>query len=81
MELLLRGGYRSALYVLLDSAFDGCAVSFRALKPEVIAIGTGFGVVSFALLSVLGLPILLIFGFVRSLTVLPHFVVRSHRCL
>ena len=28
MELLLRGGYRSALYVLLDSAFDGCAVSF-----------------------------------------------------
>ena len=32
-------------------------------------------VVSFALLSVLGLPILLIFGFVRSLTVLPHFVV------
>ena len=48
---------------------------FRALKPEVIAIGTGFGIVSFALLSVLGLPILLIFGFVRSLTVLPHFVV------
>jgi hypothetical protein len=48
---------------------------FRALKPEVIAIGAGFGVVSFTVLSVLGLPILLIFGFVRSLTVLPHFIV------
>ena len=48
---------------------------FRALKPEVIAIGAGFGIVSFVLLSVLGLPVLLIFGFVRSLTVLPHFIV------
>ncbi len=48
---------------------------FRALKPEVIAIGAGFGIVSFISLSVLGLPILLIFGFVRSLTVLPHFIV------
>ncbi|MEE3234206.1 MAG: hypothetical protein VX294_08585 [Candidatus Latescibacterota bacterium] len=48
---------------------------FRALKPEVIAIGAGFGIVSFFVLSVLGLPILLVFGFVRSLTVLPHFIV------
>ena len=40
-----------------------------------IAIGAGFGIVSFFALSVLGLPILLIFGFVRSLTVLPHFIV------
>jgi len=48
---------------------------FRALKPEVIAMGTGFGLVSFIALSVLGLPVLLIFGFVRSLTVLPHFIV------
>ena len=48
---------------------------FRAIKPEVIAFGAGFGLLSFILLSVLGLPILLIFGFVRSLTHLPHFVV------
>ena len=48
---------------------------FKALKPEVIAFGAGFGLVSFILLSILGLPILLIFGFVRSLTHLPHFVV------
>ena len=48
---------------------------FRALKLEVIAFGAGFGLVSFILLSILGLPILLIFGFVRSLTILPHLVV------
>jgi hypothetical protein len=48
---------------------------FRALKPEVMAMGTAFGLVSFITLSVLGLPILLIFGFVRSLTTLPHWVI------
>ena len=48
---------------------------FQALKWEVITAGTVFGLVSYALLSVLGLPILLIFGFVRSLTQLPHFIV------
>ena len=48
---------------------------FRALKPEVIAFGAGLGLVSFFLLSILGLPILLIFGFVRSLASIPHYVV------
>ena len=48
---------------------------FRALKLEVIAFGAGIGLVSFILLSILGLPILLIFGFVRSLTTIPHYVV------
>jgi hypothetical protein len=48
---------------------------FRALKPNIIALGTTFGVLSYTLLSVLGLPILLVFGFVRSLTTIPHFVI------
>ena len=48
---------------------------FQALKWEIITAGTVFGLVSYILLSVLGLPILLIFGFVRSLTQLPHFIV------
>jgi heme A synthase len=30
---------------------------------------------SYILLNVLGLPILLIFGFVKALTILPHFIV------
>jgi hypothetical protein len=48
---------------------------FQALKPYIILTGAVFGLVSYSLLSVLGLPILLIFGFVRSLTTLPHFIV------
>ena len=47
---------------------------FKALKPWVIFSGTAFGLIGYSLLTLLGLPILLIFGFVRSLTVLPHFV-------
>ena len=37
--------------------------------------GKGRAKEGFSLLSLLGLPILLIFGFVRSLTTLPHFIV------
>ncbi|MBI2502083.1 MAG: hypothetical protein HYW07_02485 [Candidatus Latescibacteria bacterium] len=48
---------------------------FRALKPKIIGIGAAFGLVSYALLSMFGLPILLIFGFVRALAAIPHFVV------
>ena len=33
------------------------------------------GIVSFAVLSVFGLPILLIFGYVRSLTSIPHVLI------
>ena len=47
---------------------------FKALKPNVIAIGTAVGVGSYIILNMLGLPILLIFGFVKSLTILPHFI-------
>jgi len=48
---------------------------FKALKPNVIAAGTIIGVGSYILLNILGLPILLIFGFVKALTILPHFIV------
>lgn len=48
---------------------------FRAIKAKVIVAGAVFGIGSYALLSVLGLPILLVFGFVRALTSIPHWVV------
>ena len=48
---------------------------FQALKLNIIGFGTAFGLLSYVLLSILGLPILLIFGFVRALTQIPHFVV------
>jgi hypothetical protein len=48
---------------------------FRAIKKKVIVAGAVFGVGSYALLSVLGLPVLLVFGFVRALTGIPHWVI------
>jgi hypothetical protein len=48
---------------------------FEALKPKIAAIGLSIGIVFYAILSTLGLPVLLIFGYVRSLTVIPHYIV------
>ncbi|MDA0333556.1 MAG: hypothetical protein O2782_00130 [bacterium] len=48
---------------------------FRAIKPNIIAAGTVIGLGSYILLSVLGLPVLLVFGYIRSLTALPHWMV------
>ena len=48
---------------------------FKAIKPHLIGIGFGIGLVSFIVLSFFGLPILLIFGYVRSLTTIPHWLV------
>jgi hypothetical protein len=48
---------------------------FRAIKPGIIAAGTIVGLASYILLSVLGLPVLLVFGYVRALTTIPHWMV------
>ena len=48
---------------------------FRAIKPNIIAAGTIVGLGSYILLSVLGLPVLLVFGYVRALTTIPHWMV------
>ena len=48
---------------------------FQAIKTEIIGAGLIVGVGSFIVLSVFGLPILLIFGYVRSLTTIPHWMV------
>ena len=48
---------------------------FRAINKNIIFLGTGFGLVTFIVLSILGLPILLIFGYVRALTTIPHMMV------
>lgn len=48
---------------------------FRAINRNYILAGTAFGVGSYLLLSFLGLPILLIFGYVRALTTIPHWVI------
>ena len=48
---------------------------FRAIKPNIIAAGTIVGLGSYFLLSILGLPVLLVFGYVRALTTIPHWMV------
>ena len=54
---------------------DDKPILFEALKPRVISIGFGVGVVLFIILSIFGLPILLIFGYIQSMTAIPHMVV------
>lgn len=48
---------------------------FRAIKPNIIAAGTVVGLGSYILLSAFGLPVLLVFGYVRALTTIPHWMV------
>lgn len=48
---------------------------FRAWKPWLAAAGFGFGTVTYTVLNVARLPIMFVFGIVRGLGTLPHFVV------
>ena len=48
---------------------------FRAINKNYILAGTVFGVLSYILLSIFGLPVLLIFGYVRALTTIPHWII------
>ena len=48
---------------------------FRAINKNVIYIGTVVGLASYVLLSLFGLPVLLIFGYVRALTTIPHWMI------
>lgn len=58
-----------ALNTLLmqTSTLEGNSMFFQALRASYVAAGLGFGVLVYAILSVLGLPILLIYGVVRGL--------------
>lgn len=48
----------------------------KAIKYDVISIGFGFGLFFYVLLSLLGLPVLLIYGFIRGVGVaMPHFLI------
>jgi hypothetical protein len=47
----------------------------RAIKPELMATGLCFGLGAYGLLNYLRLPVLLIYGFIRGLGMLPHFIV------
>ena len=58
-----------ALNTLLmqTSTLEGNSLFFQALNIDYVAIGLGLGLVTYALLSILGLPVLLVYGVVRGL--------------
>ncbi|NVM24839.1 MAG: peptide transporter [Desulfobacterales bacterium] len=58
-----------ALNMLLmqTSTLEGNSLFFQALKGSYVLSGLGFGIVTYALLTLLGLPVLLIYGVVRGL--------------
>jgi hypothetical protein len=58
-----------ALNTLLmqTSTLEGNSLFFQALKGSYVLTGLGFGLVTYVFLSILGLPVLLIYGVVRGL--------------
>jgi hypothetical protein len=58
-----------ALNTLLmqTSTLEGNSLFFQALRASFVLSGLGFGLVVYAILSVLGLPVMLIYGVVRGL--------------
>jgi len=47
----------------------------HALKPKVIGAGFVICIVLYAVMAVIGLPIMLIFGFIRSIGNIPHIII------
>ena len=58
----------------ISSTSGGSPLFAQAISPGVIAGGLGFGMAAYALLSVLNMPVLLVYGFIRGMGQLPHFV-------
>jgi hypothetical protein len=46
----------------------------RAIKPLVMVIGLGFGLGTYGLLTRLGWPVMLVYGFIRGLGLFPHII-------
>jgi hypothetical protein len=54
---------------------DDQPILFDALKPHIMGVGFIVGIGLFVFMSVFGLPILLVFGYIQSLTQIPHVLV------
>jgi hypothetical protein len=64
-----------ALNTLLmqSSTLEGSAAFYQALNFNYVAAGLGLGVITYAILTVFGLPIMLVYGMVRGLgQTMPH---------
>ncbi len=47
----------------------------RAMKPSLMIGGLGFGVIAYWLLNLLNVPVMTIYGFIRGLGNMPHFII------
>ena len=47
----------------------------RAIKPGLMVGGLGFGMIAYYLLSWLNVPVLTIYGFIRGLGTIPHYII------
>lgn len=54
-------------FLLQTSTLEGNSLFFEALRAEYLGSGLVFGVITYALLQLFGLPVLLIYGVVRGL--------------
>ncbi len=53
----------------------GDSLFFQAFKPKYVALGLSFGLIAFAVLSMLKAPTLLLYGFVGGVSQLPHLMI------
>jgi hypothetical protein len=62
--------------IVYSSTLGGFSRFEQAFKPELLGAGAGFGLVLFAVMSLLHLPTMLIYGLIRGLNqTMPHIVV------
>jgi hypothetical protein len=47
----------------------------RAMKPWLMVGGLGFGVIGYWLLNLLNVPVMTIYGFIRGLGTMPHYII------
>jgi hypothetical protein len=69
--------HRRALYqsLWISSTVSGESPLFQAIDLNVILGGMGFGLSSFAVLSLFNLPTMILYGFISGLGELPHALI------
>ena len=53
---------------------EGNRLFMEAIKFKWIFAGFGFGILSYVVLSFMGLPVMLVYGFIRGLGQIPHYI-------
>ncbi len=64
-------------WLWMTSTTEGPAreMFLRAIKPSLMVGGLGFGLIAYYVLSWLNVPVLTIYGFIRGLGTIPHYII------